>query len=275
MTTLTPEQLQALTRPFDPGLVQFKPGATNRDKTKALALAYVDSRAYFDRLDEVAGADWSDEYTVSGDGTIVTCRLTICGTTRTDVGEKDTADQNTTTSAAAQAFKRACAKFGLGRYLYRLPQEWADYDRERRRFTDQALIGLQNRMRFATVGQENASGRARTLPEQPSGHNSTETTRNQAQRAPETAPDAEFDALPGHERSSYVLEFKNPDEAKQWGMSQGVFKNQRHCDNAYDKLRRQVIASSNGSYPTASEFFAKWVADVQRRKAEAADAPQF
>ena len=61
MTTLTSEMMQELSRPFDAAAVQFKPGATTKDKSRALALAYADSRAYYDRLDQVAGADWSDD----------------------------------------------------------------------------------------------------------------------------------------------------------------------------------------------------------------------
>src|SRR5690606_29548632 len=34
--------------------------------------------------------------------------------------------------AEAQAFKRACAKFGLGRYLYSLDARWVDYDQDKR-----------------------------------------------------------------------------------------------------------------------------------------------
>ncbi|MFC2037693.1 Rad52/Rad22 family DNA repair protein, partial [Chloroflexota bacterium] len=109
-----------------------------------LALAYVDSRWYLDRLDAVAGPDWSDDYEVQPGGTVVLCKLTIYGVTRTDIGEAESADQNTATSALAQAFKRACARFGLGRYLYRLPKTWVAYDAQRKRFTDEALARLQH-----------------------------------------------------------------------------------------------------------------------------------
>jgi hypothetical protein len=37
-----------------------------------------------------------------------------------------------TVHAEAQAFKRACSAFGLGRYLYSLPQVWAEYNQEKR-----------------------------------------------------------------------------------------------------------------------------------------------
>ena len=140
---LTPEMMEALAQPFPAEAIQWKPGATTRDKTRGLALAYVDLRHYIDRLNEVAGPDWSDDYEVQVQGTVVLCRLTICGVTRSDVGEAPPNDENTATTALAQAFKRACVKFGLGAYLYRLPRMWVEYDQQRKRFTDAALARLQ------------------------------------------------------------------------------------------------------------------------------------
>ncbi len=46
------------------------------------------------------------------------------------------------TTALAQAFKRACAAFGLGRYLYFLPQVWCDYDAEKRRIVNPPRLPL-------------------------------------------------------------------------------------------------------------------------------------
>ena len=140
---LTKEMMEALAQPFPADAIQWKPGATNGDKTRGLALAYVDLRHYIDRLNEVAGPDWSDDYEVQVQGTVVLCRLTICGVTRSDVGEAPPNDENTATTALAQAFKRACVKFGLGAYLYRLPRMWVEYDAQRKRFTDAALARLQ------------------------------------------------------------------------------------------------------------------------------------
>ena len=133
--------LADLAKPFDPALVEFKPGAVAKSEARALALAYVDSREYMRRLDEV-DPTWSDTYEVL-DGATVICRLTVAGITRTDLGRKDEADENSLTSAAAQAFKRACTKFGLGRYLYALPQVWAEFDPQRKRFTPAALDTLR------------------------------------------------------------------------------------------------------------------------------------
>jgi hypothetical protein len=115
----------ALCAPFPPELVELKPGAVAEDKKRALALAYVDARHYQARLDAVVGPDqWHVNYRPWGERAVI-CALTILGVTREDVGEAEKGDPNQATSAAMQAFKRACAAFGLGRYLYTdLPQVW-------------------------------------------------------------------------------------------------------------------------------------------------------
>jgi len=127
--------IRRLSEPFSPDVIQWKPGAISKDRTRAMAVAYVDSREYMNRLDLVEPG-WSDEYQVIPlpDRVLVICRLTVGGVTRTGDGECLLADtrgeteENALTSASAQAFKRACAKFGLGRYLYDLPRVWVDYD---------------------------------------------------------------------------------------------------------------------------------------------------
>jgi hypothetical protein len=150
--------LAELAQPFDPAAVEFKAGATTQDKARALALAYVDSRVYQARLDAVA-PDWRNEYTreYAGERVIVTCALTVAGVTRQAIGESLQAnarhdgstviEENAATSAEAQAFKRACSAFGLGRYLYSVPQVWAEYDAQRRQFTPAALHTLREMLR--------------------------------------------------------------------------------------------------------------------------------
>jgi hypothetical protein len=117
----------ALCAPFSPELVELKPGAISEEKKRALALAYVDARHYQARLDAVVGPDgWQVAYRPWGERAVI-CSLSILGVTREDVGEAEKGDPNQATSAAMQAFKRACAAFGLGRYLYTdLPQLWVE-----------------------------------------------------------------------------------------------------------------------------------------------------
>lgn len=136
--------LTELSKPFHPSRITWKPGALTGKKDKALALAYADLRAYQNRLDEVCGLDWSATYTPWGDRII--CHVTINGITRSSTGEPDSAserNENSGSVAEAMAFKRACAMFGLGRYLYNMPSLWVEYDAPNQRFTDKAKIRLQ------------------------------------------------------------------------------------------------------------------------------------
>jgi hypothetical protein len=127
-----------LSAPFDPAEVKWKPGAVSGNR--ALALAYVDCRVIQDRLDSVLGvAGWQDSYKVLPDGSVM-CRLRcyIGGQwiTKTDVGgqseQPDGGDR--VKAAVSDALKRTAVKFGIARYLYRLPAVWADYDPVKKRF---------------------------------------------------------------------------------------------------------------------------------------------
>jgi hypothetical protein len=130
---------QALAAPFDLREVKFKPGVVSGNR--ALALAYVDARVIQDRLDEVLGVTgWQDEYDCLPDGSVV-CRLHLrLGAewiTKMDVGgQSEQPDEGDRRKAAfSDALKRAAVKFGIGRYLYRLPPLWVDYDPHKRQFT--------------------------------------------------------------------------------------------------------------------------------------------
>lgn len=115
-----------LSAPFHPEDLEWRAGATNADKNKALALAYITSRAVMDRLDEVIGPeDWCDEYRPGPDGGV------ICGLSLRIDGEwitKWDGAENTEFEAIkgglSDAFKRAGYKWGIGRYLYRLESVW-------------------------------------------------------------------------------------------------------------------------------------------------------
>lgn len=135
--------LTKLAAPFHPSRIVWKPGALNGKKDSALALAYADLRAYQSRLDEVCGMDWAVSYTPWGSKII--CHITISGITRSSTGEPDSRSEKSEidgTSAEAQAFKRACAMFGLGRYLYNMPSLWVEYDSAGQRFTEKAKARL-------------------------------------------------------------------------------------------------------------------------------------
>lgn len=47
--------LDDLRKPFDPASISWRVGSTTKDKTKGMALAYIDARDVQDRLDAVCG----------------------------------------------------------------------------------------------------------------------------------------------------------------------------------------------------------------------------
>ncbi len=146
--TLTPETptpevnwlelLEHLSQPFPAEVVSWRAGAVSRDKKRAQALPYAEPRAYEDRLNSVCPGDWSLLFKPWGESKLI-CELTLFGVTRSSTGEYEENAKNTVaqgTAAEAQAFKRACSKFGLGRYLYDIPLPWVDYDDEKKRLVE-------------------------------------------------------------------------------------------------------------------------------------------
>ena len=133
---LTKETLDELSRFFEVKQVQWKPQTTNRDKTKALATAYVDARDVMNRLDRVVGGEWQFTWDLMPDGE-VRGMLTVCGVTRSDVGERGSPPLGDTLKAAvSDALKRCAVHFGVARYLYYLPAQWVAYDGQRKRLAE-------------------------------------------------------------------------------------------------------------------------------------------
>jgi hypothetical protein len=131
-----------LREPFAPSQVKWLI-TVSKGKSYTLCSPYASLRAYQTRLDEVltaADLTWNDslEYQVVDRGgkapaevvVIVTLTIkTLDGVTmmvRTGEGTTAVTDNNWFTSAKAQAFKRACAALGVGRFLYFVPNQYLD-----------------------------------------------------------------------------------------------------------------------------------------------------
>ena len=66
------ELFDELCRPFAAEEIDWRVGSVNKEKTKGMALAYMDARAVMDRLDGVCGPDgWQCNYTPGVNGSIV------------------------------------------------------------------------------------------------------------------------------------------------------------------------------------------------------------
>ena len=127
MGELTAAILKALSEPFEPNRIEWKPQKVTGDKRRALAVAYIDARDVMERLDSTVGGGWEFRWEPVGDD--VQGRLTVCGVTREDVGEQGDGSFGATRKAAvSDALKRCGVQFGVGRYLYDLPAAWVDYD---------------------------------------------------------------------------------------------------------------------------------------------------
>src|SRR5262249_40863107 len=122
----------ALTAPFPAEAVHWNPLAVRGNR--ALAAAYLDARAVMQRLDAVFGVGgWKDAYQLVNGGSVV-CTLSVKvdgeWIDKTDVGSpsEQPDDGDKLKAAFSDALKRAAIKLGIGRYLYRLPRQWVDYD---------------------------------------------------------------------------------------------------------------------------------------------------
>ena len=143
------ELVAALEVPFDPSQIEWRVMNTTNGQQPARGqvVPYADQRAYTDRLNALfTPAGWTRKYTIhtspnferSADQKIaakvlITCELTIFGLgSHSATGEEWADNSNAGTAAEAQAFKRSCACFGLGRYLYYFTGTWVDLDDRKR-----------------------------------------------------------------------------------------------------------------------------------------------
>lgn len=117
--------LMQLKNPFPPEKVKYRIGATNADKSMAIALAYIDSRDVQKRLDEVVGiSNWRSRMERFDGGFVCTIDIRINGewVSRSDAAGDTHVEP--VKGGASDALKRAAAQWGIGRYLYYLPNQW-------------------------------------------------------------------------------------------------------------------------------------------------------
>lgn len=117
------QQLQA---PFKPNEIEWRVGVTNKDKTKGIALPYVTNRAIQKRLDDVFGIyGWKNEFVTWKDN------KQLCGISVYYEGEwitkwdgADDSNMDGTKGGLSNAMKRSACQWGIGRYLYDIPNRW-------------------------------------------------------------------------------------------------------------------------------------------------------
>ena len=115
--------LTMLKLPFGKGELKWRQGRGG------MQLAYIDARCAMKRLDDVVGIDgWQDSYKSLDGRTVCELSLKINGVwiTKTD-GAGDTNIEGEK-GGLSDAFKRAAVKFGVGRYLYYVPNAVNTFD---------------------------------------------------------------------------------------------------------------------------------------------------
>lgn len=264
-----PERLaeirELLLEPFDPGEIKWRVTATSTRQTKhgpqkrGQLVAYADQRAYTDRLNEVFGEwGWTRDYDVQvaqnferrapGDKkqtavsakVVVVSKVSIHGLgSHTGVGEEWADDENAATRAEAQAFKRACSCFGLGRYLYDLDKVWEDLDQFNRpvhtpNLPDWALPGYAKR-----EAQRQATGTGLRQPRQSLVQQET------------LAKVQELCGKVGHSLSQFVLnKYAGVSDPGKVGYAKltAVFERLTDVRNGIDRLQKAAAALGEGEY---------------------------
>ncbi len=155
-----PEKIKQLVSeletPFDESSIDWRVTNTAKGEQRGQVVPYANARAYADRLNTlVTPAGWTRKYTVNTSANferakdkkvvakvLVTCELAIFGVgSHSATGEEFADNENALTAAEAQAFKRASACFGLGRYLYNFSGVWVDIDERKRPKSTPRLFG--------------------------------------------------------------------------------------------------------------------------------------
>lgn len=117
-----------LKKPFPEGAIHWRVGATTSDKSKGIALAYVNARDVMERLDFVCGiGGWQCRYPFDG-----CCEIGIKIEDEW-VWKSNGAGETDFEGAKGQysdAFKRAAVLWGIAQYLYLLPNEWVQIEQK-------------------------------------------------------------------------------------------------------------------------------------------------
>lgn len=148
---------EMLEKPFRTDELEFRVGATNQDKTKGLALPYIQARAIQNRLDEVMGIEnWRVSYQEINNGFLAILELRINNEWIAKQDGASTTDYEATKGGISSAFKRAASVWGIGRYLYEIESRW--YPIEKRGnsyvFKEQPILSISQPTSNVTASPE-------------------------------------------------------------------------------------------------------------------------
>lgn len=147
----------ALCAPFAPEAVEWRIAqGKGKPGERAQIVAFIDARDVAQRLDDVVtpggwSFDWQPLH-VDAQGNVQTARgsLTIHGVSKSDLGTASNFEASK--GCVSDTLKRCAVLWGIGRYLYSLPQVWVTLDDKGHvpaAALDKLRAGLQRRMAAA------------------------------------------------------------------------------------------------------------------------------
>lgn len=137
---------EQLEKPFLDDELEFRVGATNSDKTKGLALAYIQARAIQNRLDEVVGIEnWRVSYKEINGGFLAKLELKINNEWIAKEDGANVTDYEAIKGGISSAFKRAASVWGIGRYLYEIESQWLPIEQKGKAYIFKETPKLNNK----------------------------------------------------------------------------------------------------------------------------------
>lgn len=141
--------LKKLYKPFSAKDINWRVqrcGITSKGKPWAMVLAYIDGRAVMNRLDRVCKPqNWQDKIRSLENGkTFCELSIKIDGEWVTKTGVADETNIEGAKGGASDALKRAGVKWGIGRYLYKLDEDFAECTTEKRKGWYRGKVSKKN-----------------------------------------------------------------------------------------------------------------------------------
>lgn len=238
---------EALAAPFAESDVKFKPGQ-HRENDKSQegyelrAMAYVDARAIMDRLDEIIGQEnWQDDYRELPNGS-VECKISIRigdhWIHKTDVGTES--DYEAEKGAYSDAFKRACVKLGIGRYLYSLASFW---------WPARRVTAKSGKDTFYFIG----------TPALPKSSQPYHSSKSHIDDKRETRLDTKPDEKPAQAKGTVQRPFKTVEALVEW--LQNEAKNVKASDKVISQGQASNVAQQMGKFlDQDSRHYLIWLA---------------
>jgi len=182
----------ALKEPFDPSLISWRVGAMTKDKSKGIALAYIDARDVMDRLDDVCGVGgWQIKYSHANGKTIADIGIKIDGEWIWKANGAGDTQVEAEKGAISDAMKRAAVVWGIGRYLYDVQNIWVDLDdwKKIKNPKDSRLVSALEKAAkgIRVCGETPNAGKPEPTPEQKKVIAYIEKVRAEIRAAPDPA----------------------------------------------------------------------------------------